>query len=186
MTNERNLTVLKQVKQAWFEDENFLEDNLALFPDIPHEDLVVSHCDAQENNILLPKHDLTKCTLIDFEYIALSCQEWDLANHFNEMIWDNCHDESPWVKIYKNNFPSISEIRDAVSFYLGLKYEHKLEDQEKDTVSKEEYVTEHIQQTLTNLFKCMILNNIYWGVWGILMLKDEDVNKDVFNFGFGS
>ena len=34
-------------------------------------------------------------------------------------------------------------------------------------------------------YDCMLLNNYFWGIWALVMLKSEDYGKtDVFNFDF--
>jgi len=48
------------------------------------DEIVFSHCDTQENNILASLDDNRKVTLIDFEYACWNPQSWDLANYLNE------------------------------------------------------------------------------------------------------
>ena len=39
------------------------------------------------------------------------------------------------------------------------------------------------REAVLNTKKCMILNNFYWTVWGIMMLSDsEETNSKVFNW----
>ena len=118
--------------------------------------------------------DLTETKLIDFEYTAFSCESWDLANHFNEIMFDNCYAVSPYVKLYTENCPALQEVQDACKFYLSLK---KADFPDLD-------IETELDGFVRNVVRCMILNNIYWGVWGVLMIKPEEINDDIFNFGF--
>lgn len=80
----------------------------------------------------------------------------------------------------------MDEFKSAVRQYLTLKYERVVSEETKESQDLESYIVAHEETFLTNLFRCMILNNIYWGVWGICMIKEEDANKDIFNYAFAN
>lgn len=76
----------------------------------PRNKIVLSHNDCQENNILSSLEDLTRLTLIDYEYGNWNPQGYDLACYLNEMVPDNAHPHGCGVKHYMCNFPTNAEI----------------------------------------------------------------------------
>ena len=52
---------------------------------VPRDEIVFSHNDVQENNILLNLENNELITLIDFEYGGWNPIAYDLANYLNEM-----------------------------------------------------------------------------------------------------
>jgi choline/ethanolamine kinase len=73
---------------------------------VPRDEVVFSHNDVQENNILVNLENNELSTLIDFEYGGWNPIAYDLANYLNEMCIDNAHPSGPGVKLYLNNFPT--------------------------------------------------------------------------------
>ena len=51
-------------------------------------EVVFSHNDFQENNVLIWNLDKQKFTIIDFEYASLNFLGYDLASYFNESFID--------------------------------------------------------------------------------------------------
>lgn len=144
-----------------------------MIPELTEENTVVSHCDTLENNVLLLWENLKEVKLIDFEYTAFGPEEFDLANIFNEMIIDNNHQNYPFIKAYFDNFLSIEEVKSMIKQFLTLKHSNDL--------SK---VDQNLDTHLWNFFKCALLNNLHWGIWAVLMIKEKDINNEVFNFGY--
>lgn len=66
--------------------------------------------------------------------------------------------------------------------FLTLKYDYL----QIKSESLEEYLNNHTEQHLKNFFRCALLNNLYWGIWAVLLIKEKDINNDVFNFGYVS
>ena len=64
-------------------------------------DIVFSHNDIQENNIMVWNSDKTKFTLIDFEYSALNYRGFDIASYITETTIDYKHPEKPGFKFYQ-------------------------------------------------------------------------------------
>jgi len=71
--------------------------------------IVLSHNDAQENNILASLADNEQIILIDYEYGGWNPMAIDLANYFNECTCDNAHPKGVGIKYYLSNFPSAAE-----------------------------------------------------------------------------
>merc|ERR1712060_1010502 len=77
---------------------------------VNRENIVFSHNDAQENNILASLADATKIVLIDYEYGMWNPMYYDLGNYLNEWICDNAHPRDPGIHYYFDNWPAESEI----------------------------------------------------------------------------
>ena len=58
--------------------------------------IVLSHNDAQENNILSSLADCEKMILIDYEYGDWNPMSYDIANFFNEFTVDNAAPVGPF------------------------------------------------------------------------------------------
>jgi len=125
---------------------------------------------------------MAEIKLIDFEYAAFGPEEYDLANIFNEMIIDNNFAYYPFIRGYYENCLSIEEVKAMMRQYLLLKYEYL----NITTETKESYLEAHMDFHLRNFFRCALLNNLYWGVWAVLLIKEKNINDDVFNFGYVS
>ena len=98
------------LKQNWLA-EDFEKWNRALYPKLTDENTVICHCDAQENNVLLLKKNMTEIKLIDFEYAAFGPEEYDLANIFGEMILDNNYAYYPFITGYFENCQTLDEVK---------------------------------------------------------------------------
>ena len=77
---------------------------------MPRDEIVFSHNDVQENNILVFNENNELITLIDFEYGGWNPIAYDLANYLNEMCTDNAHPTAPGIKLYLSNFPTQEEV----------------------------------------------------------------------------
>jgi len=79
-------------------------------------DVVFSHWDAQENNILQTQYGLR---FIDFEYAGMEHQAFDIASYFVECTIDYLVDDFPFYKVSLTDFPSEWEQRLFCSIYLS-------------------------------------------------------------------
>lgn len=76
---------------------------------VQRDDLVLSHNDVQENNILMSSADNEKLVLIDFEYAGWNPRAYDIANFINECSVDLAHPGPTGIKYYHRNFPTVEE-----------------------------------------------------------------------------
>merc|ERR1719382_2203493 len=79
-------------------------------------DVVFSHWDPQENNILQTRRGLR---FIDFEYSGMEYQAFDIAAYFVECTIDYLHDEAPFYKVNPSDFPTEWDQRLFCSVYLS-------------------------------------------------------------------
>ena len=151
---------------------------------VVRDEMVPSHNDAQENNILVSLANNQDMLLIDYEYCSWNTWTYDLANYINEFACDNAHPGYPYIGYYPDNFPSDSEMQFLVREYLKVRLETESPNQ-SDSSALEELWSVEKDKIMENLKKSIILNNFYWGVWAIMMLKEEEETEwDVFNWEF--
>merc|ERR1711953_770129 len=79
-------------------------------------DVVFSHWDNQENNILQTHYGLR---FIDFEYSGMEYQAFDIATYFVECTIDYIVDEHPFYKVSLADFPTEEEQKLFCSIYLS-------------------------------------------------------------------
>ena len=90
---------------------------------IPQGPTVLSHNDAQENNILSSLEDATKIILIDYEYGMWNPRYYDLGNFLNEWICDNAYPKGTGIAYFLQNWPTEQEIQEVTKCYYKLEQE---------------------------------------------------------------
>lgn len=68
--------------------------------------IVLSHNDAQENNLMMINGENEKIVMIDYEYGGWNPFAFDIANYISELSLDNAHPQGNGCKVYPSNFPS--------------------------------------------------------------------------------
>lgn len=120
MTHPASLTAMKALnleevlaEQEWI--SNFI---IADDPKIHGSglDVVFSHWDSQENNILQTQYGLR---FIDFEYSGMEYQAFDIATYFVETTIDYLHTKHPFFKVSLSDFPKNEEMHLFCSIYLS-------------------------------------------------------------------
>lgn len=86
-------------------------------------EIVLSHNDTAEGNILASLTDSTKLTLIDYEYGGWNPIAMDIAHYLNECCIDDAHPMDVGVKLYLENFPSENERHELIKYYIRNYYE---------------------------------------------------------------
>jgi choline/ethanolamine kinase len=144
-------------------------------------EIVLSHNDAQENNILASLANATRVIFIDFEYTGWNPRAMDLANYFNETMLDNAYPLENGIKVYLENFISDREQEQVITRYLSHYHKHYYTG--KDDL--EAYVKREMPKVIDEVCKCLLLNNYFWAIWSLRMLKEEKLgDPNVFNFDF--
>lgn len=110
----------------------------------------------------------------------------DLANYFNETMLDNAYPIDKGIKYYLQNFIKDSEQEFMIKKYLEHYYENYIKtSEEKTEENKQRYVDREYPKFQEECNKCLLLNNYFWAVWSLKMLKDEKMgDPNVFNFEF--
>ena len=98
---------------------------------ITKRDIVFSHNDFQENNVMIWDEDKTRLTLIDFEYSNLNFRGYDIASYVNECFMDYSYPGRPGFKIYQDQLEAFfldssrpdSELETLLTHYLSRYYD---------------------------------------------------------------
>ena len=65
--------------------------------------------------------------------------------------------------------------------YLG----HYYKKFSKKDEEKKDYISRELPKIKEELHRCLLLNNYFWGIWSLRMLKEEKLgDPNVFNFDF--
>ena len=140
---------------------------------------MLPHNDAQENNILIAKANNRKLLVIDYEYAGWEGMASDLANHLNELMFDNDS-----LIDYVENDASEEEVRAFLTRYLKHYYERVLTKQGR-VASWDEYIAEALPKFEQEVRQYRLLRLFGWIVWAFKMLKHDDVCSDtVFNYQY--
>lgn len=117
-------------------------------------DIVFSHLDLQENNILQTQYGLR---LIDFEYAGMDFQALDIANYFCECTLDYLSDKYPFYKQTNSDYPTEWEQRLFCSIYLSEYLE--------STVMPEDL---EVTRLLARVQRFTLVSHYMWTLWSIL------------------
>jgi len=117
-------------------------------------DVVFSHWDAQENNVLQTLHGLR---FIDFEYAGMDYQAFDIANFFAECTIDYLVPRYPYYKVTLSDLPTEEEMRFFCSIYLSEYLETKV--LPNDLAS--EVLSERAQ-------RFMLASHLLWAFWSVI------------------
>ena len=151
-------------------------------------EIVLAHNDAQENNILASLEDVTQVIFIDFEYTAWNPRGMDIANYFSETMLDNAHPLKKGIKYYIKNFIKDHEQEFLIKHYLShyyWSYKPLKEGEARSKEGEDAYIASEYPKFLEEIRKCLLLNNFFWAIWCLRMLKPEKLgDPEVFNFDF--
>ena len=107
-----------------------------------------------------------------------------MANYFNETMIDNAHPMSTGTKCYLQNFINDNEQEYLLRAYLTVYYQRFFR-QTNEKVSLEAFLSKEVPKLKAEVKNCLLLNNYFWAMWGIKMLKKVQFkNAGVFNYEF--
>jgi thiamine kinase-like enzyme len=178
------LKIIEDVERTFY-GEGYVE-KLAQVAGLDQEP-VLSHCDAQENNILASLENPLKIMIIDLEYSLWGPRSLDIANYINETMLDNAYPCKNGIAVYTENLATDPEqeviMRNWLErFATTYKKDGLLE---KGSDELKSYIETELPKMKEEVKGNLIVNNAYWGIWALMMLKKEDWDKEgVFNYDF--
>lgn len=151
-------------EQAWLRDYVIADD--------PHIrgsglDIVFSHNDLQENNILQTQYGLR---FIDFEYSWMDYQATDIANYFCECTIDYVADKYPFYTMSLSDYPTEWEQRLFCSIYLSEYLEARI-------TLEDPAVTRLLQRVK----RFTLVSHYLWTIWSVVRAPAE-INFSDFDF----
>jgi len=117
-------------------------------------DVVFSHNDVQPNNILQTHYGLR---FIDFEYSSMDFAAYDIANYFNECLYDYIHDKYPFYTQNLSDYPTDWEQRLFCSTYLSEFMESKIPPSDAAVTT-----------LLKRVKKFSLVSHYLWTVWSVI------------------
>lgn len=161
--------------------------------EMPAEDLVVSHNDLLNGNIMKMSED--SFMLIDYEYMSFNYPGYDIANYCNECMIDYSYPEKPNFRFIKERRPTGNNLSSLYKLYI-INFESRKKEEEslmiksiddvdqieaKWSENKEKY--DKILEKLLGLHKYnLIISHLYWLLWGIVVSKNPKINFDYIEF----
>eukprot|EP01022_Parablepharisma_sp_SALTPOND_P001336 TRINITY_DN106124_c0_g1_i1.p1 TRINITY_DN106124_c0_g1~~TRINITY_DN106124_c0_g1_i1.p1 ORF type:complete len:418 (+),score=22.34 TRINITY_DN106124_c0_g1_i1:116-1255(+) len=158
---EENLAVMKKLQ--YLTTPEFEKEYRTLLQGLTDTEVVASHCDIHEMNMLRSYQNKEKIILIDYEYTTFNYRAIDIATLWVETTIDYTHPVFPFVKHYENNKWSEEELLLFIRAYL-----------ERDAVLKhkenvEEYVNKEAPVLLLEVKKAEPLVSAMWAVWSLVI-----------------
>ncbi|XP_013407263.1 choline/ethanolamine kinase isoform X2 [Lingula anatina] len=122
--------------------------------------VVFCHNDLQEGNILcFGDTDDMELMAIDFEYCNYNYRGCDIANHFNEWVYDYTYDKFPFYKESRENYPSREEQIFFLKAYLSASGEN------------EDEIEQKAESMLYECSACGLISHFLWGTWSLACSK---------------
>jgi len=193
--------VYTPVEQKFLKDIKTLinEDEISFLKEIApkkEESVAFSHNDLHSGNVL----QLTKdgsFILIDFEYSDYNYRGFDIANYFNEMMFEYETAEHPHYKVDESKFPSDQELLDFCKYYLFFtKYggeNYDLHSILKNDGYRDEYISKkqdiesfnkEVEEILAEVKVCALFSHYFWCLWGVVKSHEADVEFDYIHFAY--
>lgn len=148
---------------------------------------MLSHNDLLANNILV-RNSNGQTAFIDYEYSGYNFRGYDIANYFNESLFDYEVEEPPYYHV-SPQLPSMPRIRRFIEYYvLSGKMEMKDlvkslgNEQEIASLLKKHNAEEEAERIYRDIPLCLMLSDLYWGAWAISVSKNPLINFDYISF----
>ncbi|EDO28968.1 predicted protein, partial [Nematostella vectensis] len=102
---------------------------------------------------------------IDYEYCGYNYRGFDLANHFNEWMWDYKHEEAPYYLYNPELFPSLEQQLLFIRTYLG----------EQTNCHSPDKISPKEQELLDEVQRFALVSNFFWGMWSVVQAKMSNI-----------
>ena len=139
-------------------------------------ELVCAHNDIHAGNMLLLPD--SKVLLIDYEYMNLNPRAFDLATYASESTCNYAYPLFPFFRTEEEARLNDSEIRSLCQEYLKNVYSTL----DMKAVTLEVYVANELEKIIKETQLLIPIVNVFWAIWGILMVNWSVVEDDRFAF----
>lgn len=160
------------------------------------ESVVFSHNDLHAGNVLQLAEDHS-FILIDFEYSDYNYRGFDIANFFNEAIFEYDTAEHPHYTVDESKYPNDRELSDFCKYYLFFtKYggeEYDLQSILKNDNYRDEYILQkqnmdsfnkEVKELLEEVKVCELFSHYFWSLWAVVKSHDSDIEFDYMHFAY--
>jgi len=170
------------------EETAFLKKHLPKKP----ESVCFSHNDIHSQNILV-LDNTNKLLVIDYEYSCYNYRGYDIANLFNESMFEYQSNEHPYYYVDESKFPGDDELHEFIRYYL-LFFKFRVPSNQADAILKDadkindfvmkkynlDAFLEEVEEIFQEVKICRLISHYYWIFWAVNMSK----NGDDFKFDY--
>ena len=192
--------VYTPVEQKFLKDIRKLvtKEEISFLKEIAPKDtkaVVFSHNDLHAGNVLrVPKTE--KFFLIDFEYSDYNYRGYDLANLFNETMFEYDTAAHPHYAYYPEKFPKDEELLEFIKYYMFFKMVKPgdvdedvvyNDDKFRDAYLKKNGDLEKFNKDAQELFDetklCALFSHYFWCLWAVIQSKG-DLEFDYMHYAY--
>jgi len=150
--------------------------------------VVFSHNDINTGNILV-REDETDCdpvVFIDYEFAAYNYRAFDIANHFNEWVYEYGRKDFPFYNRNPDKYPNLNEQEKWVRTYLSTYQEQQLlllennETVQNNNMDQGEiHQVSHLMKEVAvfNLASCLL-----WTLWSLKQVQNSSIPFAYYNY----
>ena len=177
VTTPRNKFIMEQL--SYILTDEFKDNYFELLPKGAQE-VVASHNDILENNIILINNDRNKLYIIDYEYTHLNFRAYDLSLYLLESKFDYTNSDFPFFAYYEEACLTEHNFDYLIEAYL----DHYFKNYYSGKKQYEEYMNDETPILKDEVIKLEPINVIIWGIWAILVIDWENLDENCYNFEF--
>jgi choline/ethanolamine kinase len=159
--------------------------------------VVFSHNDLHSENVLCLKKD-KRLMLIDYEYSSYNYRGYDIANFFNESMFEYLNADHPIFVINEEKFPEKEELISFIKYYLffyrfqmtrGIELDAIMNDEDKlmHYIAKKgdlDSFLKEVDEVYEEVKACFLFSHYYWILWSIVQSQNPDIKFDYITYAY--
>jgi len=164
-------------------------DWLLAFIKVVDSPVVFSHNDINTGNILVREdgsNNWDPVVFIDYEFASYNYRGFDIANHFNEWMYDYGRKDFPYYHRNTDKYPTIKEqerwVRMYVKTYLEqqqMQQENNGSSQQKGSINEKHFQESHI---LTEVAVYSLSSHLLWTLWCLKQAQNSNIPFAYYSF----
>ena len=137
-----------------------------------------------------------KLMLIDYEYADYNYRAYDIANVFNESMFDYHYPNEPYYAFDASKYPDEEQLLDFIRYYQFF-YMFEIRGPQAEPLMKDyNLLLQHVEQNYNleafekdvkqireEVHACGLFSHYYWILWSIVMSKSNDIKFDYIGYG---
>jgi len=151
--------------------------------------VVFSHNDINTGNILV-RDEVQSCdpvVLIDFEFSSYNYRGFDIANHFNEWMYDYRRKDYPFYYRNTDKYPTIAEQRKWIQTYIKTIVEQKTALLENNCIDADlQQFKESKQYSVEEILKEVqvfnLSSHLLWTLWSLKQAQNSNIPFAYYSF----
>jgi len=150
--------------------------------------VVFSHNDINTGNILVreDKKVWDPVVLIDYEFSSYNYRAFDIANHFNEWMYDYGRKDFPFYYRHRDRYPSTREQERWVRIYLDTYLEQQRLLEENNSNISRESCSSHTQAQESHLLREVavftLASHLLWCLWSLKQGQTSSIPFAYYNY----